>query len=242
MDEKTLRQELVEAITKDPKAWSRILNLDTGAGTYEDVNELAAVIGEYIVNAVSSPEELAEYLREGHGLISIFAEVAQQNLNDAAGIGLRPMVTKPPNARIDAVVQELSAVESEKIKDALENVAVPELLSMVDAIIKYNADFQKRAGLQPIIKRTWSGSYPSHDTKHTDWCKDVAGEYEYDSRMDRRVFARHKGCRCKVEYFPNKNAEGRITALAKGEVDRDSVLWNTRSDTLEKRLKKVNKK
>lgn len=241
MDERTLRQELVEAITKDPKAWSRILNLDTGAGTYDDVNELAAAIGDYIVKTVSSPEELAEYLREGHGLISIFSEAAQQNLNDAAGIGLRPMVTKPPNARIASVVEELAAVDTENVKDALENAVVPELLSMVDSIIKYNADFQKNAGLHPVIKRTWSGSYPSHDTKHTDWCKDLAGTYDYDSRMDPRVFARHKGCRCKVEYFPDRSAEGRITALAKGEVDRNSVLWNTRSDTLEKRLKRANK-
>lgn len=241
MNERTLRQELVEAITKDPKAWSRILNLDTGVGTYDDVNELAAVIGDYIVKAVSSPEELAEYLREGHGLISIFSEVAQQNLNDATGIGLRPMVTKPPNARIATVVEELAAVDTENVKDALENVVVPELRSMVDSIIKYNADFQRSAGMHPVIKRTWSGSYPSHDTKHTDWCKDLAGTYDYDSRMDPRVFARHKGCRCKVEYFPDRSAEGRITALAKGEVDRNSVLWNTRSDTLEKRLKRANK-
>lgn len=242
MDEEMLRQKLVEAITNDPETWARILKLDTGVGTYEDVNELAAVIGDYIVGAVSTPEELAAYLREGHGLISAFAEVAQQNLNDAAGIGLKPMVTKPPNARIQSVVDEIAAVESEKVKDALENAVVPELLAMVDAIVKYNADFQKDAGLHPVIKRTWSGSYPSHDTKHTDWCKGLAGEYPYDSKMDRKVFVRHKGCRCKVEYFPDRKAQRRITALAKGEVDRDSVLWNTRADTLEKRLKKANKK
>jgi hypothetical protein len=45
-----------------------------------------------------------------------------------------------------------------------------------------------------------------------------------------------------VEYFPNKEAKGRITALAKGEIDRNSVLWNTRADTLEKRLRKAKQK
>ena len=245
MDEEKLRQRLIDAIIKDSKQWGRVLTLDSGAGTYDDVNELAAYIGDSIVSELISnysPEALQAYMLAGHDLVSLFAETAQRNLNDAAGIGLKPMVTKPPNARIESLIEGMASIAPEHIADELANVVPAEMLGMVDTIVKYNADFQKDAGLHPIIKRTWSGSYGSHDTKHTDWCKDLAGEYAYDSRMDRKVFARHKGCRCKVEYFPSKNAIGRITALAKGEVDRESVLWNTRADTLEKRLKKANKK
>lgn len=244
MEEEKLRQQLIEAIGSDKQIGEHIARLDAGFGTYEDVNDIAMFIGGRIADeliASYSPEVLEAYLREGHSLITLFAEVAQKNLNDAAGIGLKPMLTKPPDARIKALAKELSAVAPEMLPEELKNAIPPELLSMVDAIVKYNADFQAKAGLHPVIKRTWSGSYPSHDTKHTDWCKDLAGTYDYDSRMDPRVFARHKGCRCKVEYFPDGSAEGRITALAKGEVDRNSVLWNTRSDTLEKRLKRANK-
>ena len=240
MEEEKLRQQLIEAIESDKQIGEHIARLDAGFGTYEDVNDIAMFIGDRIADeliASYSPEVLEAYLREGHSLITLFAEVAQKNLNDAAGIGLKPMLTKPPDARIKALAEELSAVAPEMLPEELKNAIPPELLSMVDAIVKYNADFQAKAGLQPVIVRTWSGSYPSHDTKHTDWCHDLAGEYKYGSEPS-RVYARHKGCRCKVEYFPDARAKGRITALSKGEVDRDSVLWNTRSDTLERRLRK----
>lgn len=240
MEEEKLRQQLIEAIRSDKQIGEHIARLDAGFGTYEDVNDIAMFIGDRIADeliASYSPEVLEAYLKEGHGLITLFAEVAQKNLNDAAGIGLKPMLTKPPGARIKALAEELSAVAPEMLPEELKNAIPPELLSMVDAIVKYNADFQAKAGLQPVIVRTWSGSYPSHDTKHTDWCHELAGEYKYGSEPS-RVYARHKGCRCKVEYFPDARAKGRITALSKGEVDRDGVLWNTRSDTLERRLRK----
>lgn len=240
MEEEKLRQQLIEAIRSDKQIGEHIARLDAGFGTYEDVNDIATFIGDRIADkliASYSPEVLEAYLKEGHGLITLFAEVAQKNLNDAAGIGLKPMLTKPPDARIKALAEELSAVAPEMLPDELANAIPPEVLSMVDAIVKYNADFQAKAGLQPIIVRTWSGSYPSHDTKHTDWCRELAGEYKYGSEPS-RVYARHKGCRCKVEYFPDARAKGRITALSKGEVDRDGVLWNTRADTLERRLRK----
>lgn len=240
MDEEKLRQQLIEAIGSDKRIGEHIARLDSGFGTYEDVNDIAMFIGDKIADeliASYSPEALEAYLREGHSLIALFAEVAQKNLNDAAHVGLKPMLTKPPNARIKALAEELSAVAPDLLSDELANAIPPEMLSMVDAIVKYNADFQAKAGLQPIIVRTWSGSYPSHDTKHTDWCRELAGEYKYGSEPS-RVYARHKGCRCKVEYFPDARARGRITALSKGEVDRDGVLWNTRADTLERRLRK----
>ena len=240
MDEEKLRQQLIEAIGSDKQIGEHIARLDAGFGTYEDVNDIAMFIGDRIADeliASYSPEVLEAYLREGHSLITLFAEVAQKNLNDAAGIGLKPMLTKPPDARIKALAEELSAVAPEMLPEELKNAIPPEMLSMVDAIVKYNADFQAKAGLQPVIVRTWSGSYPSHDTKHTDWCHELAGEYKYGSEPS-RVYARHKGCRCKVEYFPDARAKGRITALSKGEVDRGGVLWNTRADTLERRLRK----
>ena len=241
MDEDKLRQQLIQAIEDNPKLWEQVLKLDSGAGTYTEVNDIAAYLGDKIAEGLVdsySPELLAEYMVAGHDIVSMLAEAAQKNLNDAAGIGLAPMKTKPPNARISAMATELGAIAPEKLADELANTIPPEILAMVDAIVKYNADFQAKAGLKPIIVRTWSGSYPSHDTKHTDWCKNLAGKYAYGSEP-KNVYARHKGCRCKVEYFPSEKAQGRITALAKGQVDINGVLWNTRADTLEKRLKRA---
>ena len=238
MEENVLEQ-IVQAMDGNRRFWDLIKKLDSGSGTYSEAADIAEAIGDEIAEVLSvaySEEFLEAYAEAGHTLVSMVSEVAQQNLNDAARIGLKPMVTRTPKAKVKELAEELALVNAEALPDEIRNAVPSLLMGMVDDIVKYNADFQAKAGLKPVIIRTWSGSYPSHDTKHTDWCHDLAGEYEY-GKEPRRVYARHKGCRCKVEYFPDKDAKGRITALSRGEVDRNSVLWNTRTDTLEKRMK-----
>lgn len=241
MNAEEVKQKLIDALGEHKELWEWIRRLDSGAGTYDDVSKIAELIGDQIAYELSpayTAELLTAYTKAGHELVSEFGQVAQQNLNSAANIGIKPMTTKYPKSKVDMLAEEIALVDMELIPDEIRNAIPSLMLGMVDDIVKYNADFQAKAGLKPVIKRTWSGSYPSHDTKHTDWCRELAGTYDYNSQMDPRVFARHKGCRCKVEYFPDAKAQGRITALARGEVDRDGVLWNTRADTLEKRLKK----
>ena len=104
-----------------------------------------------------------------------------------------------------------------------------------DDIIKYNADFQKDAGLHPIIRRVWSGSYGSHDTRHTDNCEELAGEWEYGDEP-RETYMRHEGCRCTVEYLPSRLEKGWTTALSKYEVARNGELFS-KEETLERRIK-----
>ena len=243
MDEANIKQELLRALGEHKELWEWIQRLDDGVGTYDEVSKIAELLGDETAKElipIYSEEYLNAYMRAGHEIISEVGEQAQRNLNDAARIGIAPMKTKYPRAKVDDLAYEISITDAESVPALISN-AVPTLtLTMVDDIVKYNADFQQSAGLHPIIKRTWSGSYPSHDTKHTDWCHDVAGEYDY-GKEPKQVYVRHKGCRCRVEYFPNKGAQGRITALSKGEVDREGVLWNTRADTLEKRLRRAAK-
>ena len=239
--EENVLHEIVDALEENPQMWEMIRQLDAGVGTYEQAEGIAEILGDEIARQLAtrySPEQLEAYARAGHDIVSMVSETAQQNLNDAAQIGLKPMTTKYPKARVEALATELAAVDVENISNEIKDSIPSFLMEMVDDIVKYNADFQAKAGLKPVIVRTWSGSYPSHDTKHTDWCYELAGRYEYGKEPN-RVYARHKGCRCRVEYFPNAKAEGRITALMKGEIDRSGVLWNTRADTLEHRIRKA---
>lgn len=238
MEEKEL-QRLLNGIRGDPKVKKAIERLDAGYGTYKEVNTIAIQTGKRIADEMSisfDEEALRRYLVSGHEIINMAAETAQTNLNTAAKIGIKPKLTKTPNYKIDQAVARIAAAEPEAAATMCSNVVPTLMLEMVDDISKYNMDFQAESGLYPIIRRTWSGSYPSHDTKHTDWCHDLAGEWEYGDEP-REVYARHEGCQCTVEYFPNKLAKGRIAALSKYEVDRDGALWNTRADTLDKRLK-----
>lgn len=236
MEEKEL-ERLLKGIRGDPKVKKAIERLDAGYGTYKDVNTIALQTGKRIADemAIAYDEAaLARYLEAGHGIIAMSAEAAQTNLNTAAKIGIKPMTTKTPNYKIAQTVAKISAVEPEVIPTMCENILPSFMLEMVDDITKYNADFQKDSGLHPIIRRTWSGMYGTHDTRHTDNCEQMAGEWEYGDEPP-ETYYRHEGCRCTVEYFPNKYAEGQITALAKYEVARNGEL-GAKEETLEKRL------
>ena len=65
----------------------------------------------------------------------------------------------------------------------------------------------------------------------------MAGEWEYGDEP-RETYYRHEGCRCTVEYFPNKYAKGEITALAKYEVARNGEL-GAKEETLDYRLRRA---
>lgn len=239
MDEKEL-QRLMDGIRGDPKVVRAIRRLDSGIGTYREVNTIALQVGKRIADEMSidfDPAAFRAYLEAGHKLVTMTAEVAQNNLNRAAGISIKPKLTKTPNYKIEQVVAKAAAAEPEAVATVCQNTAPTAMLEMVDDIVRYNADFQRDSGLHPIIRRTWSGSYPSHDTKHTDWCRDLAGEWEYGDEP-REVYARHEGCQCTVEYFPNKNAEGRITALGKYEVARNGEL-GAKEETLDYRIRRA---
>lgn len=236
MEEKEL-QRLLNGIRGDPRVKRAIERLDAGYGTYRDANTVAVQVGKRIADEMSitfDEEALKRYLAAGHEIITMTAETAQTNLNRAAKIGIKPKLTKTPVHKIEQTAAKIAAAEPEVIPAMCENILPSFMLEMVDDITKYNADFQKDSGLHPIIRRTWSGSYPSHDTRHTDNCEQMAGEWEYGDEP-RETYYRHEGCRCTVEYFPNKYAKGEITALAKYEVARNGEL-GAKEETLERRL------
>ena len=130
---------------------------------------------------------------------------------------MKPVHPKPNPEKVRGIQNLVAEAEdADAIAVALNEPVKTNVLQNVDEWVKTNADFQNDAGLEPIIVRTWSGSYPSHDTKHTDWCESLAGTFEY-GKEPKDVYKRHNGCRCTVEYFPNAKSKGRITAMAKGE-------------------------
>ena len=234
------RRHFLEAIRGRPDLWPVVKRLDSGTGTYADVKKIAEMLGDEVAKFFVDEFDQNIYdtlLREAHAMINMASETAQTNLNNAARIGLKPLTRIFPTSSAAAGAERLSQMD-EGLKAVARELIPTILMQMVDENVKYNADFQAKAGLNPIIVRTWSGRRPSHDTKHTDWCEGLAGTYKYGTEPS-NVYARHEGCRCTVEYFPNAAAKGRITALEKGEVDVESVLWNTNQETLEKRLAKA---
>ena len=239
--ERTVRKRFTELFENDKKIEIVYKKIRQGRATYADALSFSKEIGTILANVFQTVDlnpaniaELTNYIIENAmtqniALSNLVCESVQSTLNEAAGIGLNPV--RPDmgvsNGKIKGIRRLVEEAEDEHaIKVALNEPIITNVMQNVDDWVKTNADFQAGTGMKPVIVRTWSGSYPSHDTKHTDWCEDLAGTFEYGKEPE-DVYKRHEGCRCTVEYFPNKIAKGRITALSKGEKDTNRVLWNT---------------
>lgn len=240
--EKLVRDKFSELFEKDKSIEATYRKIKRGTATYEDAHKFSLAIGELLESTLSDmidrlPEgadlmEIAnsiveKALTQNYRLSSLVCETVQDELNSMARIGLKAIEPGIDKGRIQTIKEAfIEAQTPEAMKVALGEDVKTFTLAVVDDWVKANADFQKQSGLEPIIARKWSGRFSSHDTKHTDWCKDLEGVWEYGDHPS-RVFARHQGCTCTVMYYPNKEARGRITALSKGEKDTDQVLWNT---------------
>lgn len=245
--ERNIRRSFSELFEKDKRIEAIYKKIRQGRATYADASLFAEEVGTILAKvykgidfATVDVNDLAENivvnsLNQNIALTDLVCESVQSSLNEAAGVGMNPVKPYHDPSRVNGIktlVEE--AEDAEEIAIALNEPVITNAISNVDNWVKTNADFQYDAGMQPRIVRTWSGSYPSHDTKHTDWCEDLAGEWNYGEQPS-DVFRRHEGCRCTVEYFPSKKAQGRITAMAKGEKDTEGVMERTGKFTSTKR-------
>jgi hypothetical protein len=240
--EKRVRDKFSEMFEKDKTIEEVYKKIRQGTATYEDAHKFSLAIGEMLetvfadmVDQIPEGADLMEIadsivdkaLKQNFRLSSLVCETIQDELNSMARIGLKAIEPTIDLGRVNAIKEAFVVSETpEAMKVALGQDVKTFAQAVVDDWVRSNADFQKQSGLNPIIARKWSGRYSSHDTKHTDWCHELEGVWEYGEHPS-RVFARHQGCTCTVLYYPSKDVQGRITALAKGEKDTDQVLWNT---------------
>lgn len=239
--EKVIRDEFSRLFEKDKEIEAVYKKIRQGTATYEEAHNFSLAIGKNLQKVLADtfdtlPENpdllniadiVERCLTQNYRLSSLVCETIQDELNTLAGVGMNPISPKMDKAKITAIKDAVTASDTpEALKNAVGDDVTTYTLSVVDDWVKTNAEFQRLSGMEPVIVRKWSGRYPSHDTKRTDWCKDLEGTWVYGEQPS-RVFARHKGCTCSVVYYPDKKVKGRITALAKGEKDTNKVLWNT---------------
>ena len=199
--------------------------------TYADADQMALRIGQALTKALK--ENLPDALTDGMLYRAIaevvlerplkvagadvarFAKEIQQGLNDAAGIGIQPIVPEMNQDQIDGIITGICNEESfdagaDTLFSRLENC----LEGYVDDFVRENADFQYRAGLSPKIERRAVG-------KCCAWCSRLAGTYEYSDVSDRgnEVFRRHKNCHCIVNYVPANGAKRRQNVHTKKWTD-----------------------
>ena len=183
-----------------------------GAATYAEANAFAAETGRLLVQAFKKnlssavlPEGkmyfniaeriLGSTLGDNHKLIASTAAKIQEDLNKAAGIGIKAVEIKLDKDKIKGFVDRISAEPMyDDVAWILDKPVINNSLSIVDATIKANAELHARVGLSPKIVRTPSGGA-------CEWCRAVAGTYAYPDVPD-DVYRRHDNCYCSVDYNP----------------------------------------
>lgn len=184
----------------------RLKNINIKATSYEDVNDYAVALGEILTTAFNihiteNPGEIIEQilndrLKENHRLITDFGRMVQDILNKQAKIGLEAQIPEVNQSRIDGLVGKITEGDFEQSKWLLGSPVVNFNQSVVDDMVRKNAEFHFRSGMSPKIVRKEVGNC-------CKWCKNLVGTYKYPD-VPKDVYRRHRNCRCTVEYIPKK--------------------------------------
>lgn len=184
-----------------------------GIATYREANDFAIETGSILASAYQKnlssnvlPDGKMYYniaeriidptMANNYDLITEVTKQVQQSLNEASGIGMKTITPELNQDRIDGIINRVSnADDFDSISWLLNEAIVNFSQSIVDDSIRENAEFQSKAGLQPVIIRKTSGSCCA-------WCAALAGKYRYPDEVPRDVYRRHQRCRCTVDYDP----------------------------------------
>lgn len=213
---------LLEAIRRDfaanlggnERAAALLEQIQAGGAGYAQAGDYAEEVGRALADAFAAhlssaalpdgrmywniaDRVIRPLLEEDHNLAAQAAQTVQQQLNEAAGLGLRAQQSEVDAGRIDGLLNKLCAAE--QYDDAAWVLAEPVITfsrAAVDETLRRNAEFQAEAGLQPrIIRRAEAGC--------CKWCRSLAGSYRYPRDVPEEVYQRHNRCRCVVEYDPD---------------------------------------
>lgn len=245
MENEQILQKILEAydqqIAGNRKAEAVIRKIGKKMATYADAQEMAVVCGQVLEDSLREylPEALTDgmlyreaaevvlkepLLHSGEQVADVARQV-QQELNEAAGIGLNAIEPALNMDQVDGIVTGVCNAQSyDSYKETLFDQATNFLQGTVDDTVRENAEFQYKAGLEPTIVRYAVG-------KCCEWCDGLAGTYPYERIRNKGndVFRRHKNCRCVVEYNPGNGSKKRQNVHTRQWTEE------TDSDTIEQR-------
>ena len=210
-----IKNEFASKCQSDAEIKSLLTKIHSGSGTYEDASKASKLIGSelskiykekmrgaYGVNMSADTTEVDSILRQtlqhDYDTITDLTKTTQESLNKAAGINMNAVVPKYNTDRTEGIisrVDEFSKRDLDAAMNELSSNMVNYSMSIVDASVKENADYQFRAGMVPKIKRTMQGSKPCK------WCQALAGTYDYPD-VPENIYRRHNNCFCVVTYTP----------------------------------------
>lgn len=220
---KQLDEDFQKRFKENKKIKSLYRKIKEGKATYREANGFAIETGE-ILSSVFQENLSSSILPDGklyyniadrtirpmmqnnYELVAEVSKEVQETLNKLNGIGIKAIKPEMNEDKVDGIIDIVSGKDKyDEIAYMLDEPIVNFTLSVVDAAIKANADFQYKSGLSPKIKRISTG-------KCCEWCNKLVGVYDYEKVSDtgNDVFRRHKYCRCFVEYVPGNGIKQNV--------------------------------
>lgn len=170
---------------------------------YQENQKLAELFSKRLKSAGTgeNEEECYELIRDRYQKVNQNLSEIQEELDEQAGLNLKPQKAKFPAERAQQIAHSLEdqTVPIETIQRRAQNAVANIANSFCDDFIQKNAEFKSNAGLSCYITRTTTG-------KCCAWCSQIAGRYEYGKHpVD--VFCRHDNCDCIVTYENGKKRQ-----------------------------------
>lgn len=210
-----------EEYVKKNRKIARLKRLvDAGEATYQDAYSFAVELAEALSRAFTEnlsssvlPDGKLYYniakriiysmMQQDYEMICDYAVAVQEAINNKNKINIKAVRPAINEDRIQGIVDIVSGKDDyDKISYMLNEPVANFSQSIIDDLIRSNADFQWKAGLEPMIVRRSTGTC-------CDWCDKIAGTYKYQkvSNQGNNVFRRHKNCKCLIEYVCEKTAQ-----------------------------------
>lgn len=210
-----IKKEFQDTVNDDPKCQSLYKKIRSGDASYKTASQLAARIGECLGKVLKrhAPEAsiyewdlndlLPRSLGLDHSMVATACEQIQEKMNKDAGLGIKPKSPKFDYDRVQGMIKELedhtdnfSDIEK-SFWDQLCNFSQ----NVVDQSIRDNMQLMARAGIKTQVIR-------QAEFKACEWCRDVAGTYDYAEVKDtgNDVWRRHENCRCTIDYVTDRNS------------------------------------
>lgn len=201
-----------EAVASDERILSFINKLNAGTATIHDVSLYASYLGDHAAEALKefvTPDALPDgkmyyniaerlispLMKNNHHLSNDAAVNVQKEIDASDNVGIEPIASTYPDGRVKSIINAVSkdGIDYTEMISKMDGPIRNTSQSFVDDFIKENAKFRYKAGMSPKITRTLVGGA-------CEWCRNLAGTYNYPDDVPKDVYRRHDSCRCTVTF------------------------------------------
>lgn len=208
-----LKESFITQLQNDKRATDLYNKIQNGTGTYKTAAQYATRIGDDLGKVLKAnnfmihPEEwdigelIPSTLGLDYELIVDACRTVQNTMNADAGLGIKYQAPDFNMDRALGIVQELTDhADFNDIKASFYDQLVNFSMNVVDDSIRDNAGKLYRAGVRSLVIR-------QAEFKACEWCRDVAGSFDYNDVMDtgNDVWRRHDNCRCTIDFITERN-------------------------------------